>query len=587
MPTYAGVIHDEGGAAFNVRSATYGGTYNANNEMTNATTVFATVLAAVPDGGTILIPPGTYLFTAGTRQLFTKRVTVLAYGAVLQDYRFQADEGIHWYGGTLTYTSVPADANAVARLTNATDPSRIQDMDIDWDALVNTGPYTGIEIQGGEVHVTNSTIRMGGRSAITLLGSKYVHLKGLNLIANPAGSPDDGLVLKATTGVCENVIVEDLMVEHHATGFAIGTQVLAEYAVRAVLVKGMVARNVTYPVWIKPGNGMLTNLGPVEDIRIEGVVALDPSGAKMQVPVEIFARPGAKVRNVSVQGVSARGRTASTSSARAFVRLYASGTGARIERVSVRDADFRDEYGGVANGPSAPGNPFVDAVNIEVTGGGAVADLTLDGIVADGLARGGVVVENGGGTLEGRITVLNLLVRDGNSSISTAGVVSVSGWDAVIKNVVAQSPGSLAGSVLPVTGSGKIFAEETACVFGTVAAGTAASRVLWTAPWQCWVYGARVINGAAIAQSDTDYSTFILQNVRPGNTQQIATATTRVTSGIAIAQTSAAFSAANFVSAGAYLKAGDTVRLDKADTGAGRATDEMKVVLLYVPIHSE
>jgi hypothetical protein len=120
--------------------------------------------------------------------------------------------------------------------------------------------------------------------------------------------------------------------------------------------------------------------------------------------------------------------------------------------------------------------------------------------------------------------------------------------------------------------------------FGTYAAGTNADAVIFVGPSRCWVYRVAVVNAETIAQDDDNYSIFTVRNAATRNV--LATAnTTRGGVGLR-ANTITDLTEANITEAGAYLAKDDVLVFEKSHAGTGQRTDEMRVIVYFVPMNT-
>jgi hypothetical protein len=135
MPTYDGIVRDEGGAVFNVRNPAYNGGAVGNGIADDTAAIQAAVTAAAPVRGTVLIPPGTYLVTSIK---LVPGITVSGYGATLKR---PANQG-NWVRTLI----VPESGTGSWTGTTDSELLTIEGLTIDGNSA-NQGSYRNYELQ--------------------------------------------------------------------------------------------------------------------------------------------------------------------------------------------------------------------------------------------------------------------------------------------------------------------------------------------------------------------------------------------------------------------------------------------------------
>lgn len=136
-------------------------------------------------------------------------------------------------------------------------------------------------------------------------------------------------------------------------------------------------------------------------------------------------------------------------------------------------------------------------------------------------------------------------------------------------------------------GAEYIIAERVTIHFGTIAAGTNDQRALYQLQKAGKILDAKLFNSSDITQDDSNYSTYTLarKDADGTNSQQIVAANTKLTGGIDVnSYAPVSLGQATIIAdADSVFISGQLVTLDKTDTGTGQPSDEMKVILDFIP----
>lgn len=228
------------------------------------------------------------------------------------------------------------------------------------------------------------------------------------VIIGQAVGGDDGLAIKGLNDSCRNVRISNLRVENLSSAVSIGSEVGTNGAadpnytktVGQIDITNVTAKNCYGLLYIKPG-GSTPDIrdGTVEGVNASNLTLIDESGTKCERPIAIVAGRGARIRNVTINNVKARARTAGGAGrlvgADVYITSDVGGTAqSSISNVFI-NGEFIDIYQGQTNAAGRPGYPFTNVASVNrAAATGTFSNIVLD-IYGDGSAEAGLVVGTG------------------------------------------------------------------------------------------------------------------------------------------------------------------------------------------------
>lgn len=443
------------------------------------------------------------------------------------------------------------------------------------------------------------TSSYGKMVACTSQGSNGVYITGHDHVFsgnNIVGKFDDAYVIGSDDGLfgsfTYNITITGGSVKNNFAICSIGTGVgtigvdstVGTRGVRNVSVTGVVAEGCNSILYIKPGLTFDYRNGLVEEVNVSNCTLIDQTGEGCQIPFLIRAAKGALVRNIRINNCSARVRCNSTASERAgfLVSVKNEGTqAATIRDIFIDNVSIIDLYEGQDNSGSYPGYPIDFGIKVEneLTGFGAIDNIRATNLFVNGCNRFGVYVGDG---LDGCLSVKRSQFKNISRPVSAlvSGVWCTSDDIEFHDNTFEAISNEPVGAAALTTTAYK--GKRVSLTFGSVANGVSITKAIWSPNSDVYIWKVEVINTLAIAQSDVNYTSLTAYNMSTGGA--LVTATSKVTGGIAIsANTPTSMNGTGtIVGTHAYLPEGGVLRFDKADTGTGRATDDMIVVVHYL-----
>lgn len=561
--------------------------------VTDETAAIEAVLDALSSagGGIAYFPPGTYAGNATSGSSFTlpANVHVEAHaGAVFLNIQFSTGSG----GG-------PDRATVRGGRFKNTLGSGVLDNPINiWGENVHMEDVEAYEDGGlGAVNwgtgvfFRRDALRCSLRRFRTFLGdSDSVVLQGKQLIVGDGHihGNDDGVVVKGGSHNpgASHLLIHNIISENNADVFATGSEILTPcFNIQA---RGLIGVNVARGAYVKVGKLAAASGGTLRNLLVDGLQMYDVDGSRFAALVEVSVRLDSFLRGAIFRNLQAYVRGKEASAKGIFINADdIDGTGAsEIEDVLVDGVQITDVYDGAANGAAAPGQPIGQLVYIEEgTNNPTARGLVVRNFKGRGCASHGARINCPSGN-EVLLDAFELRYWGNAAGSPAAYALKVTAGTVVrAKGLKFNDPGVVSGGPFSIDAGGTLIAEEMVTLFGDLAAGSGEVRALWVAPTRCYVYEAFLINRSAITQSDVDYTTFSLQKEGVGT---IKSATTKTTGGLAIgARTPVNMQSGSYFSGAAgsraLLERGDVLSLQKSDTGAGRAVDDLQVVIRYCP----
>lgn len=553
-------------------------------------------------GGVIFIPPGTYDCGSTNLNITGANVTLWMYGATLLNTRIVIS-------ATATDTAVLGGTvldNTGGGSTYLADISGTR-------FLIQDVTFRKLPVIGGYMFYIRKESSFGVFRGYRTFGSNGIFVQGHDHTflgyemecrgVDPAtpGSDDCFAIKAAATDISTpvetyNIVIGPGTVRGFTNIVGIGSEIGLSGAddptysnsVRNVTVTGVTAYRCGYVAYIKPGALPADyRYGLVEAVAISNCTLIDPTGNNFQSGIMITAGRGAIVRDVNVTNVVVRARGLGTSVTHngIYIRGANQGASATIEDIEIANCAFYDNFDGVDNSGSAPGQPFNAIIAIErlSSSNDTIRRVRIRGVKGRGTKNMAVNAEN---FPQGPIVIEDCSFEQiGVNPLSGTyraimGVTSATDF-AFINNVIVEAATQRPGG--QTTFSAKTNLETVN--IGSAAAGTGYRAPVWIAPANSWIWKIELVNDLAITQSDIDYSTFTLRNMSTAS--DIVSVTTKTTGGLAFAaDTPTSLSATAFDSAAGYLPRGSVLRFEKADSGTGQPMDRMYAVIYYMPYGS-
>lgn len=467
-----------------------------------------------------------------------------------------------------------------------------------WTMLNLRFTRAGTSGTGGLFGYIRGSSSYGKMIGCTSDGSNGVYITGHDhaFVNNHiVGNSDDAYVIGSDDNLfgsfTYNITITGGSVTNNFSALSIGTGVgtigadstVGTRGVRNVTITGVALKDCFAILYLKPGLTFDYRNGLVEDVHVSNCTLTDRDGTTAMVPILIRAAKGSLIRNIRVNNCSARIRCANTLSERAAVLLAVmnEGNAATIRDVFIDNLSVIDIYEGQSNDVSRPGEPLDFGIKIEnaVTGFGTIENINVTNSLFDGADRHGVYIGDG---LDGCLSVRNTQFRNVSRQVSAtvAGVYLESDDIELLDNSI----GVISNKAFRETASlARTYdGEAVTCFYGTVAAGVTLFKPIWQAPCNAYVWKVEVVNTVAIAQSDINYSTYEIRNLRSGGVG--VTCNTKVTGGINVTAGVATSMTGAFavVLADAFCLKGDLLQFEKTDFALGQPTQDMIVVVHYV-----
>lgn len=317
---------------------------------------------------------------------------------------------------------------------------------------------------------------------------------------------------------------------------------------------------------------------------------------------------GTVIRNTTHGGVTAdRIRRFKATGVR--IENWATAAGSTGQAIRVQEAQVRATHAEIAdnslvggyqglglNGTIGTSVTFNGAA-ITAANGASSATITITGWPVSLMDINGVVVVTGGtnfttGTY--RIIAVDPVANTWslNAVVTTAAGSGMTGTMALqpllrVKNNIIKGFTNLA---VTITGTiiDAIEADQATAYYGTVAAGTDDTRMIFVAPSDAYVYEVALVNASTIAQSDAAYTTYTVHARGEDGTgsAEVVSGTTQVTGGLPFTiYTPTRLQATPITDVDARLTkvtVGDVLTLLKQDTGTGQPSDQLITITRYI-----
>lgn len=535
----------------------------ADGSTDDAAAVLKTIAAA---NTTIFTPGKTYKYTVANVSVGTvvtgSNKTLISYGATHLDAEYVfAGNNITLKGGK--YMSNANDYGWLLYFTG--DDINIEDVELWRNGAINT--YQAYFKTCNRVNVTR--MKTDGAAGFFVEGTdmtfsdcKFKHSAG-----------DDQFAIKAIDMSSRNIVVTNCVLENATNLIGIGSEVVAPYSVSNVTATNCVLYNCGYILYIKPGNKASwvwapATAGIVENVTVSNIAIHDQSGTKYQHAVFLLAARDGIIRGVKADGLIAvvRGETDIVNPS--FVTITLDDTysaNSQIDRVMISNCSFRDYYNGAANSGPTPGYPITYGLFINKTNGQRITNVRTENLRIKGAIAG----------------VFNYAAADKLTMINTEIDTCTSG---IINNKAMHIKGlRITNTTTPITYSfgfdddASFEAESEYTFFGTFNAGTNKTAAIFSAAQPMYVHKAYLVNSSAISADGSNYSTYSI--LADGNTL----GNKNTAAGVSANVQTDLLSTGVFPSNLGNIAGGKAVTFVKTDTGTGRASDNMGVLIKYIP----
>lgn len=478
--------------------------------------------------------------------------------------------------------------------------------------MVTPVDYDGIQLyvrDGSHRFRLLNSLLSGTNEGVVIFSSDDWLLAYNDIIGAASLGGDDGVVLKAADATMTGGLMLGNRMKYYGAMLAIGSQVglgggsdpspFSKY-VHGIQVLGNHGKECTRLLYLKPGSVSSVNYhdGEIAGLDISHNRLSDPTGARLQIGVDIVPGRGSRVRDIKGRDNKMSGRSYDDGSAtRLALRCMnadMTGSSPGCNQPNISDIDIGimliDPHDGAAAGGSSPGSPFQHIAEIknQSAGHGTMSDIALD-LEGNGAANSGIAI---GAGLDDVVALRRAHLSNINTSggASGAGIRSSSRIHLLTDDIkISMSSGNpyemVNGTTAEIVGRADhiFFAEQ-------VNAGNDENKRPWASPRNAFVHRVDVLHSNAIALSadDTNYTQWEFRNLG-GTTNVFASTSSKLTGGQALGANTfntclRARDITNATNQGdCFFPRGSMLQVGKNDFGTGNTVTDAYVRIHWAP----
>jgi polygalacturonase len=540
----------------------------------------AAATAAAEMGGILSFPAGlTFRAPAGTDHNPLSNCTVLAYGATFINMKWSLGSNTRWFGGlheedgqTLLSAIFSIAPNVNVEVENITIADVVSGVYVS-TSFATIRNAKNVTLTRGVTHPN------GAKLGIGITGARHTTISHWRSVNQHATQRDDFIGLSSIHSPTHDIGISNCYVENHHTILGANVQNAAHGEdISNITVTNCHAREVVEAILLKPGAGTAGfGSGRVKNVTISNITVDDPDGVAYRALLRTVADEDSGESGI-VDGVRVTNCVVNARAPEIFGHIFLTKVGkGELHNISVENCFFQSPAG-------ATGLPVTRGVQLtHFSGVGAsvtATNITLRNLEMHNLNDRGVRIDQAvtNLTLDGITIDTPLQDTVENHAIDVVGGAS-------FRNIVVRNVPS-GKREMRVTTEARTHKQATAFI-GTQSAGTAVSVAAISIPhsraYIPMVYVSNMVS--AISQSDTDYITIEVREMRSNGTTSLVVSRTTQTSGLNIlADRLIPFASAPLTGDVAHIDADSWLRVRLTHTGAGRATNQMMVYIDYIPL---